>query len=254
MARYWSGASEAAAECGYRLEEFRLGTDLSPERLHQILRTRSIEGILLPPHALATDWGGLPWEKYDIVSLGSWVHGPRGHRVMPGMHANLCKALEEISDRGYRRIACVSARSVLRESGYCMEESFPAVMRLPACGRELHFFDLAEVSGVEAVRRAGSWIRANGIEAVLTDHAPLARSLAASRFPVATMMADDASMPMLAGMDPEFEEIGRSAMRMLDSLTSEGNTGSTRLFRQISIEGTWREGSSLPSMVKPLLV
>ncbi|QJE97087.1 LacI family DNA-binding transcriptional regulator [Luteolibacter luteus] len=240
ISRYWQGASEAATESGYRLEEFRLGTDLSAERLHQVLRTRNIQGILLPPHSPVTDWHGLPWEDYDIVGLGSWEHGPRSQRVMPAIKANLSMALGKITAAGYARIACVSGNSVLRESGYCMEEWLPSMKRHV----EVPFLDLAEVSGEAAVRLAGDWIRRNRIEAVLTDHVPLARSLREARFPVVTMSASEGSK--LTGVDPEFEEIGRTAVRMLDSLTSEGTGGPARLFRQVAIEGTWREGSSFP--------
>src|SRR5215217_2072631 len=48
---YWKGASTAAGKLGYQLEEFRVGKALSPARLHQILSTRGVQGLLLPPHA-----------------------------------------------------------------------------------------------------------------------------------------------------------------------------------------------------------
>ena len=248
--RYWRGANEAAGECGYRLEEFRLGTELAAERLHQVLKTRNISGLLLPPHALATDWRGVPWEEYAIVSLGTSDQGPRGHQVMPGISANLSKALGKIRGEGYTRIGCVSGRSILREAGYGMEESLPFRGRSLPCGGDLHFLDLTDIPGDGIAGTVGTWIRTKRIDAVLTDHAPLARCLVSGKFPVATIVGGEGSS--LAGIDPEFEEIGRTAVRMLDSLTSGGDMASARLFRQVAIEGTWIEGSSLPKAGKAM--
>lgn len=249
--RYWHGASTAAGECGYRLEEFRLGTELTAGRLHQVLRTRNIGGLLLPPHAPATDWRGMPWEDYAIVSLGTSYHGPRGHQVMPGMNANLSKAMGKIRAEGYTRIGCVSGRSILREAGYCMEECLPSLRRILPCGEELHFLDLAELPEDAIAGLVGKWIRTHRIDAVLTDHGPLARCLASVEFPVATMIGHAESS--LAGINPEFEELGRTAIRMLDSLTSDGTAGPSRLFRQVAIEGTWVEGKSLPPVGRAVL-
>src|SRR5690606_34850556 len=55
---YWQGAFAAAEKFGYRLEEFQFGKGFTPERLHQILSTRGIRGMLIPPHQNDPDWGG----------------------------------------------------------------------------------------------------------------------------------------------------------------------------------------------------
>jgi hypothetical protein len=44
---YWHGATQAAVELGYRLEEFVVGPEISPERLHSILLARGVRGLLL---------------------------------------------------------------------------------------------------------------------------------------------------------------------------------------------------------------
>ena len=76
---YWSGAQKAAAKFGYRLEEFRIGREISTERLHQILTTRGITGILLPPQDPTPDWKKFPWENYSVVRFGRSAKNPRTH-------------------------------------------------------------------------------------------------------------------------------------------------------------------------------
>ena len=46
--RFWCGAFAAAGERRYRLEEFRLGSELSADRLHEVLETRCIRGLIVP--------------------------------------------------------------------------------------------------------------------------------------------------------------------------------------------------------------
>ena len=78
---YWKGAYAAADKFGYRLEEFQLGRDMSPHRLHQILSTRGIRGLLLPPHHIVPDWKDFPWSEYSVVRFGRSVQHPDTHLV-----------------------------------------------------------------------------------------------------------------------------------------------------------------------------
>jgi hypothetical protein len=49
-----------------------------------------------------------------------------------------------------------------------------------------------------------------------------------------------------SGMDQHPEEIGRVGMLMLNSLSRDGARGVPTIFRQILVEGSWVDGSSLP--------
>ena len=47
---YWKGASEAARQHGYRVDELRWAKDFIPKQLEKVLLARGIEGVLIPPH------------------------------------------------------------------------------------------------------------------------------------------------------------------------------------------------------------
>jgi urease gamma subunit len=49
-----------------------------------------------------------------------------------------------------------------------------------------------------------------------------------------------------AGIDQHPEEIGRVGFLMLNSLINDGSRGIPKIFRQILVEGSWVDGSSLP--------
>lgn len=249
--RFWHGAGEAAREYGLRLEEFRLGTELSPERLHQVLQTRSIRGLVLPPHPPGTGWQNFPWQDYAVVSFGRAGGGPRGHRILPSAAGNVALALHRLWAFGYRQIGCLTGASLLRHAGYCMAECV-ASLRMDFVA-ELPLLDLAAVPESEAAAIVHDWVRAHRLDAVLADHATTAIWLAKAGFSIpgdialATLSAgkcDD-----VAGLDPEFGDIGRAAIRLLDELLQETNSRIVPRFRQVAVEGTWTDGKSAPPLL-----
>ncbi len=52
---YWRGTATAAARFGYRLEEMRWAEDCSARHFQQILVTRNVRGLLIPPHQSPPD-------------------------------------------------------------------------------------------------------------------------------------------------------------------------------------------------------
>ena len=232
--RFWRGAFAAAEERRYRLEEFKLGTELSAERLHEVLETRNIRGLIVPPHLSSESWRGFPWENYAVVSFGRCCNGPRGHSVVPSAAGNILLAIHKLREAGHRRIGCLTGDSLLRQAGYCMVEGLPAVKRNLACGDDLALLDLAGVGGSKAAAKVRAWVRANQLDAIVADDTSTIANLA---------MPDQVSIVTLAGggngVDLGSEEIGRAAVQMLDSLMEERARGSRVFYREVAVEGTW---------------
>ena len=107
---YWKGACKRAEEGGYRLEQFICDEGLSPSRLEKILLTRSIHGILIPPHGTfqpPPGWDKFDWEKFSIVRLGYSVTAPRAHLVTSNHLTCGMLAIENMWRLGYKRIGFV---------------------------------------------------------------------------------------------------------------------------------------------------
>jgi DNA-binding LacI/PurR family transcriptional regulator len=238
--RFWRGAFAAAGERRYRLEEFRLGSELSPERLHEVLETRNIRGLIVPPHLSADAWSGFPWEDYAVVSFGRCCHGPRGHSVLPSAAANLMLAIRKLREAGHRRIGCLTGNSLLRQAGYCMVEGLSAVKRSLAGDDDFALLDLAEVGEGRIAGEVRAWVRMNGLDAILGDEAAMIASVVEAGF----VIPDGVAVATLAGdgnqgINPGGEEIGRTAVQMLDSLMEERARGNRVLFREVAVEGMW---------------
>ncbi|MEK7952223.1 LacI family DNA-binding transcriptional regulator [Luteolibacter soli] len=234
--RFWLGAFAAAGERRYRLEEFRLGSELSAERLHEVLETRDIRGLIVPPHVSSEGWNGFPWEKYAVVSFGRCCNGPRGHSVVPSAAANLLLAIRKLREAGHRRIGCLTGSSLLRQAGYCMMECLPMVKRGLPGDDDLAILDLTGVSGSKVSAKVRAWVRANELDAIVADDATTIEAIEVPHGVTMVTLAGAGS----AGVDPGSEEIGRTAVQMLDSLMEERARGNRVLFREVAVEGTWR--------------
>ncbi|MEO5714528.1 MAG: LacI family DNA-binding transcriptional regulator [Luteolibacter sp.] len=249
---YWIGAEKAARKFGYRLEEFRVGRELSPSRLHQILTARGITGILLPPQFPHPDFSGFPWENYSAVRFGRSLKQPHCHLVTADQVANTILAYDEIQALGYRRIGFVTNETSLAY-GHLFEAGYLLVQRSSAARDRLTVFDDRESGfGSEEKRRQAflAWHEKNRPDAIITDVATLpalVRSVGL-RIPedlaIAGTTIIDTSMD--SGIDQHPEEIGRVGFLMLNSLINDGSRGIPAIFRQNLVEGSWIQGSSMP--------
>lgn len=246
---YWKGASAAAEKYGYRLEEFRLGEQYTPRRLHQILSTRGIRGLLLPPQYPQPEWDEFPWSEYSVVRFGRSLKSPRCHLVTADHVANTMLAFEKIRERGYKRVGFVTdERDLLR--GHLFESGYLTAQRLVDESERLPVFVMNQFLKEEQPGALAGWINQHRVEAIFTHIAEVPAMLKS----IGLNVPDDialASTTLLdtavdTGIDQHPEEIGRVGFLMLNSLINDGARGIPAIFRQILVEGSWVDGGSLP--------
>lgn len=250
---YWKGAHTAANKFGFRIEEFRIGRDCSPRRLHQILSTRGINGILLPPHRAIPDWGDFPWEHYSVVRFGRSIIHPEFHVVTADQVANTILAVRRMHERGYRRIGFVGLENDFSKRGLLFRLGFNGGQHLIQTPDPLPPVFLKEAGPAERRKQLSNWIRKSKPDAILTSF-PDTRSLLLD---CGFKVPDDIALAVTsildakadAGIDQHPEEIGRVGFLMLNSLINDRARGIPTIFRQILVEGSWTDGSSLPSRV-----
>jgi LacI family transcriptional regulator len=247
---YWQAAYAAAEKHGYRLEEFRLDRKYSPQRLRQILYTRGIRGLLLPPQPPSIDWCDFPWEEYSVVRFGRSLQHPRSHLVAANQVANTLLAYDEIKKRGYRRIGLVTDDALALKRGHFFEGGFLMAQRTEQEKDRVPIFPFRKYDPTARGRRLAGWLRKHKVDAIFTDIAELPDVLYKQNIQVpgdvglAVTSVLDANAD--AGIYQEAEEIGRTGFLMLDSLIQDGDRGIPRIFRQVLVEGTWVDGDSLP--------
>lgn len=244
---YWQGARAEADRCGFRLEEFKMHEQISPARLEKILRTRNIRGILLPPHGgIPLNWADFHWEDFSIVRFGRSIPAPRAHVVTSDQVTDGIIAFENIWRHGYRRIGlAISGQTHTRfGAGYWFSQmnSSPTV-KLPA-------LVLTQARGEAVRRQLKSWLNKHRPDAVLTDLVEL-RSWLEN---VGCKVPQDIGLAALsvldgnadAGIDQNSKEIGKAAVQLLISLVNHNECGIPKICRELLIEGSWVDGSTLP--------
>lgn len=247
---YWQGAFKAAEKFGFRLEEFRLGRDCSPKRLHQILSTRGIRGILLPPHQIEPDWKDFPWEHYSIVRFGRSLHHPACHIVTADQIANTILAVRKIHGKGYQRIGFVTLEGDFSKRGMQFELGFLGGQRMIRDENPIPVLILSRTD--PAARKAAfqDWLAKHKPDAIFTPDPTVTELLrkCGLRVPedigIAVTSVLDAGAD--SGIDQHPEEIGRVGFLMLNSLINDRSRGIPEIFRQILVEGSWVDGDSLP--------
>ena len=244
---YWKGASEAAAKSGYRLEEFRLDSDLTPQRLHQILNARGIRGILLPPHRIELDWGDFPWEEYSVARFGRSLASPLTHLVTADHVTNTGIAVEAMRKRGYRRIGYVTTDTNMTPRGHLFGAGFQEMIgdeeRVPV-------FKIGNLPPPKITAAFRQWMKKHKPDAILTAYPEITKLLSSGGY----RAPEDVGLAVLSildggadsGIDQHPEEIGRVGFLLLNSLINEGNRGIPEILRQILVEGKWVDGTSLP--------
>lgn len=245
---YWKGAAQAADRSGFRLEEFVINKSMSLARVEKILFTRSIRGILIPPHGgVPQTWKGLNWENFSVVRFGHSVINPRTHLVTSDQLTDGMIAVENIWAKGYRRIGlAISETAQTRFSAgyFYRQKEWPFEQRIPA-------LELPECGNTREVARLRAWLDQYRPDAILTDLKALPEWLAQTGYHVpndiglAALSVLDGGID--AGIDQNSEEIGRAAVQMLISLINHNECGIPRICRELLVEGSWVDGKTLPS-------
>ena len=105
------GAERRAAEIGFHLEPFWLHEPgMSAARLAKILQSRGIRGILVGPLQDQSEAISFPWDDFALATVGYSLHTPAISRACHAHFGGMCRAMDELIARGYRRIGYVTSR------------------------------------------------------------------------------------------------------------------------------------------------
>jgi LacI family transcriptional regulator len=250
---YWRGAFQAAESFGYRLEEMRWEADCSARRFEQILLTRNIRGLLIPPHETVPDWGDFDWSKFSIIRFGMSVRKPDSNLVTADQQRAVLMAFEKIKQYGYQRIGLVTGRDYDSKLGgnfigglAAAQELFDFRHTLPPLLTDERIYLENRTMAKRALER---WLKKHRPDAILTTEIlvpELIRELGL-RIPEDVAVAGTSiDVPVDAGINQNPEDIGRIAVEMLVALIKMNVCGEPASPCRILMESHWHDGKSLP--------
>jgi DNA-binding LacI/PurR family transcriptional regulator len=262
---YLLGARERALELGYRLDYFNITKDgLTGKRVASILRSRGIEGVLLPPVFNLHESFEFEFEQFACVTFGHSLEYEPINRVSLNHFSAVFQSLVEMARLGYRRIGFVM--EAMRErvqhrwkAAHLMfldlhreQESIPAL--------EGHFDRDAFLRWFDKYRPAAILSQRVNFTEFLFDEglacgrdygfASLARE---SHDQALAQLASPALRKQLrgpAGIDQNSFYTGRFAVEFLAQEIAHNIKGPPRHPKVMLINGDWYDGKTLPQKLK----
>lgn len=100
----FEGARRRAAELGFSLELFALGTEgLGAQALARILRARGVVGLVMIHFRQPADLAAFPWDQFAVVEIDYSLRELVLDTVMLDHHMTLTVALDRLAELGYKR-------------------------------------------------------------------------------------------------------------------------------------------------------
>lgn len=110
---YFSGATKRAEKLGFKIDQiFLREPQMTPARIHQILRSRNINGLLIAPQPQNAPEVHLKWEMFSAVKFGHSLQNPELHTIVSHQYHAMRTMLHELRKLGYRRIGVAIEREL----------------------------------------------------------------------------------------------------------------------------------------------
>jgi LacI family transcriptional regulator len=243
------GASSRAQELGFRTELFWVGDAsraVSVGRLSRVLRARGITGVIFLPFDRVYDFSAFDFTQMAAVSMENRLLSPTLHTVQPDHYLSIRRALQVLTERGYKRIGLCLESGKDERVDFKWSSGFISFFRLS--GRKMAVQPLiADKLSQESFHR---WFRANGPD-VIVGH---------GQFIIDWLKAENVRVPEdvgffrinltertvpCAGLDLRPEKLGANAVETVVAMLHRREVGVPAVPISISIDAIWADGPTL---------
>lgn len=256
---YWEGAVDEARRSGYKVEEFwSKEPGMTTERMNRILKTRQIQGLLLPPVPKAHNLIALPWEFYSVVAFG-YSHRPLFHLVTNAQFRSARLAVRRLHDLGYRSIGMFSwpdweERTDLNYSAGYVSECTRLHTRPMLCKVD---DTPSENGGLNKIvlqrwkKQLTAWLRKHRLDVMIMPDPAITLGLEEAGLKLCeelavAVMSYYPKHPQFAGVNQSAKDIGAAAVNQLIGMIVRNEKGCPDRLLRIHVEGFWVNGSSAP--------
>lgn len=226
----------------------------------KVLWNQGFEALYLPSHCLER-MNAMPfdWARFCVVKETRLFPELRFHLIRLSAFDYLMETLQQVYDRGYRRIAVLLVPTDCRRDDLARVGAIEAFRREEAePGTEIvyRFFDEPAPFHRAHCSDALSWIQGFGPDAIIAFpmlwYIPLVE--AGFRIPedfglAACITVDWDVAPAVSGCISKGQEMGQRAANRLARLLQLGERGMTTDPIEDVLEPSWSEGETLPAVV-----
>lgn len=249
---FFDAALECAAAYGYHLEVvWAKERDMTPERIAKILYARSTRGVLIQPQAEKPEHMEIDFSYLSVVRLGDYTTLPEGYDlVVADYRWAMSTCMAEVASRGYRCVGYLSQHPFEERLNRIYLSTYLGRMTDTAVHWLAPFFPQNQ-------KQFTAWYKKYRPDALLLPHCcQLLPSLwkwidhLRIRIPqdmgvCFTCQPDDTSKDW-SGVDECHSHIARRGIEILVAHINRYEMGKPDHPAVHSIQGVWREGSTLP--------
>jgi len=243
---YYEGASRRAAELGYSIDEIWMREpSITPTRLTQILLSRNIRGVLIPPVPRARARVKLNWDEFAAVTYGTTIFWPALHTVDCDHFHCMSLLLRKLKKLGYTRPGFVCLTRTHESIDRTWAAAFMAfrpeksASNIPMfINRKLDFKGFA------------AWFEKHQPDVVIAHLAVVADWLRKLGLKIPrdvgfALAARHHAVPRLSGVDERSESIGESGVDILVKMIERGERGIPSKRSITLLQGEFVEGKTL---------
>lgn len=243
------GAETRAQELGFRTELLWVGPKapaLSVARLNGVLRARGIHGVIFLPFDRPQDFASFDLTQLAAVGMDHRLLNPSLHTIQPDHYLSMRHALQQLTDRGYRRIGlCLEARKDERVD-YKWSSGFLSFFRLSR--RELVVPPL--IVPQLGPKNFWAWFKKHQPDLVVGHEQAVTDWLAAQKVRVPEdagffrINITERSKPC-AGLDLQPRRLGATAVETVVGMLHRRESGAAHFPNSISIDALFTDGPTL---------
>lgn len=110
LATWVAGVEERSRELGYSIDHIKVDpSKMTGARVTQILNSRGIKGVLIPPLRRVTDCAALlDWSQFSVVAATYTAQNIAVNRVVPNHLQTGLLAVDTLEAKGFRRVGLVT--------------------------------------------------------------------------------------------------------------------------------------------------
>ena len=245
-----AGARRQAEARGYGFMLLRVATDpASWTGVQRVLRSRGVQGVLLPPQRAPVDLSRLlDWREFSVVAATSSMIEPQVNRATPHHFANTLLLCRSLAALGYRRLGLV----IGREHDLRVNHAFGAALTWHGLNEAAEFVRPLVWDGTPRGQLV-PWFRRERPDAIIATEESLLRDYARQLkltipgpvgFASTSIQSAPVETPPVAGIDEMPAEIGAAAADLLAGMVERRVRGVPDAPTATLFAGRWRAGRS----------
>jgi DNA-binding LacI/PurR family transcriptional regulator len=248
MSRLFKAARKRAEALGYDLQDFWLREPhMSPRRMRDILMTRHILGILIPPLPPETKELDFDFDGFCVVTTSYSAEHLGYHLVTNNRHQIIRLAIEKVTEKGFRRIGLALDEDMDRRSNHDIMAHFMFYQNtIPQKDRAKILF--CKKLTPEALQ---DWYRAEKPEVVISMYNDVYDWLLEMDLEVpgdvgfVTLSNYKGYQQNYTGVDERSDVVGSASIDVLTAHLQRHEVGMPSSRKLTLLEGQWLEGRTL---------